>query len=44
MANEKEKAIERELENNKPAGSNKEELQDQDLDKASGGIQAYDYE
>jgi len=37
MAEEKVKGIEKEQEAVKPTGSKKEELSEQDLDKASGG-------
>jgi hypothetical protein len=37
MADEKEKAIEKDQETIKPAGGKKEELSEKDLDKASGG-------
>jgi hypothetical protein len=37
MADEEEKAIEKDQETIKPAGGNKEELSEKDLDKASGG-------
>jgi hypothetical protein len=38
MAEEKEKAIEKDPETIKPAGSKKDELAEKDLDKASGGL------
>ncbi|HMD87219.1 MAG TPA: hypothetical protein VKO18_21230 [Terriglobia bacterium] len=37
MADEKEKAIEKEQEPKTPAGVKKDELSEKDLDKASGG-------
>jgi hypothetical protein len=37
MAEEKEKAIEKDKETKKPAGGKKDELSEKDLDKASGG-------
>jgi len=37
MAEEKDKAIEKDQETNPPAGANKDELSDEDLKKASGG-------
>jgi hypothetical protein len=37
MAEEKEKAIEKDQETKKPAGGKKDELSEKDLDKASGG-------
>jgi hypothetical protein len=38
MADEKDKAIEKEQETKPPAGAKKDELSEKDLDKASGGL------
>jgi len=38
MAEEKEKAIEKEQETIKPAGARKDELSEEDLKKAAGGV------
>ena len=42
MAEEKEKAIEKDQETTKPAGAKKEDLSEKDLDKASGGAAGHD--
>jgi len=38
MAEEKEKAIEKEKKNITPAGANEEELSDQDVERIAGGM------